>query len=51
MLGFEYTLLKVVSPYSFSIMSISVIGFQESVDMGVEGSAISSFILDFWGKN
>ena len=32
-----YTLLKVVSSYDFSVLSMSVIGFQKSVDGGWVG--------------
>ena len=47
---FAYTLLKVVSYYDLSVLSMSVMGFQKNW-MGVDGwgelSALSSFILDF----
>ena len=35
-----YTLLKVVGYYDFSVLSMSVIGFQKSLDLG---RALSSF--------
>ena len=48
---FIYTMLKVVSYYDLSFLSMSVIGSQKRFDMGEGGwvgSALCSFILDFW---
>ena len=45
------TLLKVVSYYDLSVLSMSVMGFHKSLDMARGewvGWALSSFILDFW---
>ena len=43
----SYTLLKVVSYYDPSVLSMSVMGFQKKSVGGWVG-AVSSFILDFW---
>ena len=42
----SYTLLKVVSYYDPSVLSMSVMGFQKKSVGGWVG-AVSSFILDF----
>ena len=41
-----YTLIKVVSYYDLSVLSMSVMGFQKKVWMG-GGCGLSKFFLDF----
>ena len=45
-----YVLLKVVSHHNFSVLSMSLMGFQKSLDRGVGGCGkrLSSIILDFF---
>ena len=43
---FVYTLLKVVSYYDLSVLSMSVMGFKKSLDRGWVGG-VSSIVL-FW---
>ena len=46
----HYTLLKVVSYYEFSVLSMSAMGFQTKkvwMGGGWAGGPLSSFILDF----
>ena len=41
---FVYTLIKVVSYYDLRVLSMSVMGFQKSLD----GGALSRFIFEFF---
>ena len=42
-----YTLLKVVGYYDFSVLSMSLMGFQKKVWVGGWGELYSSFFLEF----
>ena len=46
-----YALLKIVGYYDLSVLSMSVMGFQKSLDGGWVGGVSSiHFFLDFWRK-